>query len=647
MPDNPSSESWSVDDARDLYMIDRWGGGYFDVSPDGMITVAPLQGRGRKVAIREVLDQALKDEGLRTPLIIRFQDILHHRVRVLNEAFVKAIAEHKYRGSYRGVFPIKVNQLREVVEEILDAGRPFHYGIEVGSKPEMYAGLAVHTDNESLIVCNGYKDDAFIRTALIGRKLGKKVILIAEKLSEVRAIVRIAKEMGVEPEIGVRVRLVTRGAGKWAESGGEHAKFGLSTGEILEAGSILREAGMPNAFKLVHFHIGSQVPDILIIKRAVREAARYYAKLRRLGHPVEYIDVGGGLAIDYDGSRTPTDASMNYSVEEYARDIVANIGDVCEEERVPHPHIVSESGRAIVAQHCVLVVEAFGAIERTNGAPSIPPPDAEPREEHKLVVSLREVATKMTDSNLLESWHDLLEVKEEAEKTFELGYLELDVKAKIEKLFWQIAARILEATKKVDPTDLPDELAALDTKFGTQQICNFSVFQSLLDHWAFGALFPVVPIHRLNERPQLQSTLVDITCDSDGKVGKFIDRSEAARDTLPLHSRNEEPYYIGVFLTGAYQDIMGDIHNLFGRVNEVHVFLDDDEDCGYYIEDTIEGNSVAEVLKMTQYETHDLATRVKSQVDAAIKQDRLKPTEGMRLLAEYERGLKDQTYLTW
>lgn len=637
-------DPWTVEDARDLYMIDRWGGGYFGVSPDGKMTVAPLQARGRTFAITDVLEQAMKNEGLKTPLIIRFQDILHHRVRVLNEAFAKAIAENKYRGTYRGVFPIKVNQLREVVEEILEAGRPFHYGIEVGSKPEMYAGLAVHTDNESLIVCNGYKDDAFIRTALLGRKLGKKVILIAEKLSEVRAIVRIAKELGVDPEIGIRVRLITRGAGKWAESGGEHAKFGLSTSEILEAATLLREAGMPQAFKLVHFHIGSQVPDILIVKRAVREAARYYAKLRRLGHPVEYIDVGGGLAIDYDGSRTPTDASMNYSVEEYARDIVANIADVCEEERVPHPHIVSESGRAIVAQHCVLVVEAFGAIERTTAAiPAV----AEGKVQHKLITSLREVNDKLTASNLLESWHDILEAREEAEKMFEVGLLELDVKAGLETLFWQVAARIREMCTKIDRAELPDELAALDAKFGTQQICNFSVFQSLLDHWAFGALFPVVPIHRLDERPTHLSTLVDITCDSDGKVARFIDRSEVARDTLPLHARNNEPYYLGVFLAGAYQDIMGDIHNLFGRVNEVHVFLDDDEECGYYLEETIEGNTIAEVLRMTQYETHDIAARVKAQVDAAIKQDRLKPSEGMRLLAEYERGLKDQTYLSW
>ena len=634
-------DPWTVEDARELYMIDRWGGGYFGVSEDGKMTVAPLQSRGRAVAIADVVEEALKEEGLKTPLVVRFQDILHHRVRVLNEAFNKAIAENKYRGTYRGVFPIKVNQLREVVEEILEAGRPFHYGIEVGSKPEMYAGLAVHHDNESLIVCNGYKDDAFIRTALLGRKLGKKVILIAEKLSEVRAIARIAKEMGVEPEIGVRVRLVARGAGKWAESAGERAKFGLSTAEILEAAAILRDAGMSNAFKLVHFHIGSQVPDILIIKRAVREAARYYAKLRRLGHPVEYIDVGGGLAIDYDGSQTPTDASMNYSVEEYARDIVGNIADVCDEERVPHPHIVSESGRAIVAQHCVLVVEAFGAIERTRANAEI-----EPSKDHKLLANVRDINEAIAEKNLLESWHDLLQVKEESEKMFEVGLLELDVKAAVETSFWKVADRIRRMVAQMDPTEVPEELAALEGQFSTQHICNFSVFQSLLDHWAFGALFPVVPIHRLDERPELASTLVDITCDSDGKIGKFIDKTELARDTLPLHAiDNGKPYYLGVFLTGAYQDIMGDIHNLFGRVNEVHVFLDDDEDCGYYLEETIEASSIADVLRMTQYETHDLAVRMKAQVDAAIKQDRLKPTEGMRLLAEYERGLKNQTYL--
>ncbi|WP_437579766.1 biosynthetic arginine decarboxylase [Sorangium sp. So ce887] len=631
---------WTTEDAKSLYMIDRWGRGYFDVSPDGNLTVAPLQERGSKIAIRDVVDAAL-EQGLRTPLLIRFQDLLHHRVRSLNEAFNKAIAESKFRGTYRGVFPIKVNQLREVVEEILDAGRAYHYGVEVGSKPEVFAGLSVHTDPESLIVCNGYKDENFIRTALIGRKLGKKVILIAEKLSEVRMITRVAKEMNVEPIIGLRVRLLTEGAGKWKTSGGENAKFGLSTAEILAAIRIMDEAGMSASFKLLHFHIGSQVPDILIIKRAVREAARYYAKLRKMGQRLEYIDVGGGLAIDYDGSRSTFHSSMNYSVEEYARDIVHNIADICDEERVPHPNIVSESGRAIVAHHSVLVVQAFGSIEKTPMSPI----DIQ-TEEHKLIQNLLYIKDNISGPNLGESWHDLLQIKEEAQKMFELGLLNLDVKARVEILFWEIAEGMQKIASELDPEEVPDDLGELRKQLADQYICNFSVFQSLLDHWALGALFPIVPIHRLNERPAVDSTLVDITCDSDGKVSKFIDLNDV-KDTLPLHPiSGDEPYYVGIFLTGAYQDIMGDIHNLFGRVNEVHVFLDEDEDSGYYIEETIAGNKIHEVLAMTQYDNRDLVGKVKAQVDGAIKQDLLKPTEGMRLLADYERGLKDQTYLS-
>ncbi len=635
------TDAWTTDDAKALYMIDRWGRGYFDVSPKGNITAAPLQERGRKIALLDVVEEA-RDQGLRTPLLIRFQDLLHHRVRTLNEAFNRAVSDLKYRGVYRGVFPIKVNQLKEVVEEILEAGRTYHYGLEVGSKPELFAGLSVHTDNESLIVCNGYKDENFIRTAMIGRKLGKKVILVAEKLSEVRTIVRVAKEMNVEPMLGLRVRLMTQGAGKWAESGGEHAKFGLSTAEILAACAILAEAGMSSAFKLLHFHIGSQVPDILVIKRAVREAARHYAKLRRMGHRIEYMDVGGGLAIDYDGSRSTFHSSMNYSVEEYARDIVFNIADICDDEKVPHPNIVSESGRAIVAHHSVLVVQAFGSIEKTPDAPI----DIQ-TEEHKLIRNLLDTRDNLSPQNLAEGWHDILQVKEESQKMFELGLLNLDVKARVESLFWETAERMQKLITSLDPAEVPEDVIKLRTELADQYICNFSVFQSLLDHWALGALFPVVPIHRLHERPETESTLVDITCDSEGKVSKFIDLSDV-KDTLPLHTlRGEEPYYLGIFLTGAYQDIMGDIHNLFGRVNEVHVFLDDDEECGYYIEETIAGNQIREVLAMTQYDTQSLIAKVKAQVDGAIKQDLLKPTEGMRLLADYERGLKDQTYLSF
>lgn len=636
-----TESTWTSEDAKSLYMIDRWGSGYFGVNEAGNLTVAPLQDSGAAIPIHEVVQEAL-EQGLRTPMLIRFQDLLRHRVEHLNGAFKRAISENRFTGNYRGVFPIKVNQLREVVEEILDAGRPFNYGVEVGSKPEIFAGLAVHSDPDSLIICNGYKDEAFIRMAMIGRKLGKKVILVAEKLSEIRAIVKIASEMNVEPQIGMRVRLLSKGAGKWATSGGEHAKFGLSTSEILEAIEILRQAGVEDSFKLLHFHIGSQIPDILTIKRAVREAARYYAKLHKMGHRLEYLDVGGGLAIDYDGSRSTFHSSMNYTIQEYANDIVYNIMDVCDEEKVPHPDIVSESGRAIVAHHSVLVVEAFGSIEKTpvDGTLEIP------GMQHKLVQDLIYIESHLTQRNLTESWHDLIQIKEQSQTMFELGILDLDVRAGVELLFWRIAETIQKRALQLAPEDRPEELAYLPTELADQHICNFSVFQSLLDHWALGQLFPIVPIHRLNERPSSESTLVDITCDSDGKVSKFIDINDV-RETLPLHEiRPGEPYYLGIFLTGAYQDIMGDIHNLFGRVNEVHVFLDEDEESGYYIEETIPGNTISEVLALTQYDTNDLAKKMKAQFDAAIKQDRLKPNEGMRLLADYERGLRDHTYLT-
>jgi len=629
-----------VEDSSALYMIDRWGTGYFDVNAAGDLTVAPLQEGGIAVPIIDALREA-QALNLTAPILIRFQDLLRHRVETLNNAFNDAISEHNYRGSYRGVFPIKVNQLREVVEEILDAGKPFNYGLEVGSKPEMFAGLAIHNDPEALLVCNGYKDVGFIRMALLGRKLGKKVILIAEKLSEVRAITRIAAEMGVEPWIGMRVRLLSKGKGKWATSGGEHAKFGLSTSEILEAIEILRDAKMESAFRLLHFHIGSQIPDILTIKRAVREAAMYYAKLHKLGHPLEYLDVGGGLAIDYDGSRSEFHSSMNYTLEEYASDIVYNIMDVCNDEQVPHPNIVSESGRAIVAHHSVLVVQAFGAIEKTP---------IEPRSvrasDHKLTRGILDIDSGLNNENINESWHDLQQIKEQSQQMFELGLLPLDVKARIETLYWEIAEKLQSIIAHMDQDEVPEDLRTLNIELADQHICNFSVFQSLLDHWALGQLFPIVPIHRLNERPQLESTLVDITCDSDGKVSKYIDRNDV-RETLPLHElRDGAPYYLGIFLTGAYQDIMGDIHNLFGRVNEVHVFLDKDEESGFYIEEEIPGQTIGEVLAMTQYDWRDLEKRMKAQIDAAIKQDIVRPNEGMRLLQEFERGLKDQTYLS-
>lgn len=639
--DEQRSTDWSSSDAQDLYLVDRWSSGYFSVGEEGHVWVNPLQNEGPGISIMKVLEAA-KEENLRTPLLLRFQDILRHRVRILNEAFGGAIRDNGYNGRYRGVFPIKVNQLREVVEEIIDAGEPYDFGLEAGSKPELFAALAIHSDPESLIICNGYKDDAFVRLAMIGRKLDKRVVLVAEKLSEIRLFIRIAKELNVMPMIGVRVRLQSKGAGIWATSGGESAKFGLSTSEILIAAEMLREAGLSGSLKLLHFHIGSQIPDIITIKRAVREAARVYAKMHELGHELQYIDVGGGLAIDYDGSNSTFHSSMNYSVQEYASDIVFNIRDICDEEGVPHPDIVSESGRALAAHHSVLVIEAFGSIEKTpKRSPGMVNAD------HKIVRDLETIDDELTSENLNESWHDLLSRKDDAQKMFELGMIGLDIRAATETLFWRIAQKIERLSQSPENEDeIPEYLADLRSELRSQHLCNFSVFQSLLDHWALGQLFPIMPLHRLDERPQLESTIVDITCDSDGKVSKFIDISDV-RHSLPLHEVTEgEPYYLGVFLTGAYQDIMGDIHNLYGRVNEAHIFLDEDEESGFYIEETIPGNTVGEVLELTQYDLRELVRLMKSKFDAAIKQDRLRPSEGMKLLAEYERGLKDQTYLT-
>ena len=632
-------QSWDIPAATSLYNIDRWGLGYFSINAKGNVQVCPTQDSSTPIDLMEVIQEARSEYGLGFPLVVRFQDLLRHRVQTINKAFQAAIAEANYGNAYRGVFPIKVNQLREVVEEIMEAGQPFHFGIEAGSKPELLAALAVHRDPESLIICNGYKDPLFVQNALLGCKLGKRVILVVEKLEELHQILAVSKEVGVEPMIGVRVRLAAKGAGKWATSGGENAKFGLSTVELVSASQTLKEAGLAHCLKLVHFHVGSQVPDIGTIKRAVREATRFYAKLARMGHALEYLDVGGGLGVDYDGSRTTFESSANYSLQEYARDIVWNIMEVCDSERVAHPCIVSESGRAIVAHHSILLVEAFGSIEKDRGALPVAPAAGDP----KLLSDILDLQRNLTEQNRMESLHDAQQIKEQVQSMFDLGLIELESKAKIETIFWQVAHAVVGYYRGMQY--VPDEVKELETTLCDQYVCNFSVFQSLLDHWALGQLFPVMPIHRLGERPERNATLVDITCDSDGKVGKFIDLNDV-RETLALHElKPSEPYYLGFFIMGAYQDIMGDLHNLFGRVNEAHVFLDEDEESGWYIEETIEGASIAEVLGMIQWDKNELSRQMKAQVDAAIKSDRLKPNEAMKLLANYERALKGYTYL--
>jgi arginine decarboxylase len=577
-------------------------------------------------------------------LLIRFQDILRHRVVAIQQAFAASIAEFNYQNTYRGVFPIKVNQLREVVEEILDAGKPFNVGLEVGSKPELFAGLALQNQGGSLIICNGYKDTQFIRMALMGVKLGKTVVLVVEKLEELRQIIAVSRQVGVEPRLGIRLRLASKGEGKWAESGGENAKFGLSTVELLMATDLLRAEKMEHCFKLLHFHIGSQVPDILTIKKAVQEAARFYAKLVKMGFAIESLDVGGGLGVDYDGSRSASDSSTNYTLREYANDMVFHIAEICNQEKVPHPQLISESGRAIVAHHSVLIVEIFGAIEKIRAGSRVP--DAE--NQHALVRDLLDIRKNICQLHKLEAYHDALDRREEAQNMFALGLLDLPDKAKIESLYWEIGRKVVQSFH--GRPHMPEEIRKLEESLGDQFLCNFSVFQSLLDHWALGQLFPIMPVSRLTEAPTREGTLVDITCDSDGQVNKFIDVADV-RDTLSLHplranGQGPEPYYLGFFLMGAYQDIMGDLHNLFGRVNEVHVFLDPDEPSGYYVEEIIEGSTIVQTLTSVQYDEHELKRQMKMQVDEAIKSDRLKPSEAMRLLDDFERGLKDYTYLT-
>lgn len=631
-----STSTWSAAKSEELYGFKRWGSGHFSVDAEGFTTVQPL-GDDRNIRILDVVQEAV-DMGLKAPMVIRFQDLLRHRVTQLNHLFQKAIQEEDYKGEYRGVFPIKVNQLREVVDEIVEAGREFKYGLEAGSKPELMIALAMHEGEERLIICNGYKDLDYIRLALLGRKLGKQIIIVVEQLAELDDIIRVAEETGVEPLIGFRAKLQTRGEGKWAMSTGDNAKFGLNTAEILFACEKLKAAKLQSCLRLVHFHIGSQVPNIITIKNAVIEASRFYCQLHRMGFPMGFLDVGGGLGIDYDGSRSNFESSMNYTMAEYARDVVFNIREICTASNVPVPDIVSESGRAVVAPHSLLVVEVF---ERINKRESLGK-QHQPKTKHKIVRDLEVMLRNRSKLGRLERFHDAVQKKEEAFSLFNLGYLDLENRAAAEQLFWQICEQIAKETQKTGY--VPEELHDLNKMLADQYVCNFSVFQSLLDHWALKQLFPVAPLHRLNEKPSVNAILVDITCDSDGKINSFIDLQDV-KDYVQLHPLNNKPYYLGIFLTGAYQDIMGDLHNLFGRVNEVHVFLEDDEHNGFYIEETLNGSRIGDVIEGVQYRQDDLCRRMKRQVDEATRRDMIKPREGIRLLELYESQMLNKTYL--
>ncbi len=637
-----TSAPWTLRDAEDYYGIKRWGGNNFSIDEQGGLCVHPAADH-RKIRLMDIVNEAAS-MGLRAPLTIRVQDMLRQRVIQLNEAFRSAIAQEEYSGVFRGVFPIKVNQLREVVEEILDAGEEYNFGLEAGSKPELLVAMAALDRRSALLICNGYKDDDYIRLALLGRKLGKNVIIVIEQLSEVDDILRIAKETGIEPRLGLRIKLKTTGEGKWATSSGEDAKFGLTTGEVMLAVRKLKKAGLENILQLVHFHIGSQVPNILTIKKAVVEATRFYVELHKLGFNMRLIDVGGGLGVDYDGSRANYESSMNYSLEEYARDVVANVKSVCDSAGVPVPDIVCESGRAIVAPHSILILEVVDRISKSTPFQALDGKKTKKRKKHEVITALEQILEDSDQYGRLERFHDAQQKKEEAQTLFTLGFLDLETRAEAESLYWKICTDIRQKGAAARGY-LPDELAQLNTMLAEQYVCNFSVFQSLLDHWALDQLFPIMPIHRLDEKPTVETVLVDITCDSDGKISRFIDL-EDVRGTLALHPLEpNKPYYLGVFLVGAYQDIMGDLHNLFGRVNEVHVFLEEDEDDGFYIEESIKGARVDKILEMIQWDGEELARLMKKQIDRATKADEVRPREGVRMLEMYEELLRDKTYL--
>src|SRR5574338_1388533 len=641
---------WSVERAAQYYNIGGWGSGFFSVNERGHVIVHPMGQPGPTIDLMDVVED-IRERNIGFPCVVRFQDILRARVKQINEAFGKAVAEMGYGARYYGVYPIKVNQMREVVEEILDAGAPYHYGLEAGSKGELLVVLGMSPDPEALTICNGYKDEEFLRLALLGRKLGRKVIVVIEKLSELPHLLRLAEEMGVEPMIGLRSKLTTRGTGKWEGSSGDFAKFGLTVPELIRAVQILKDAGKEDCAKLLHFHVGSQLTEIRVVKDAVNEGARVYAKLRKMGLPIEYFDVGGGLGVDYVGTASSANgsgggngftSSVNYTVDEYVGDIVYNVQRVCVNEGVPEPHIVSESGRAVTAHHSCIIMNVFGQIEIGSAEEIAAASGAQP-DEPKVVREMREIVTSMTPRNRAEAYHDAAAKKEEALQMFKLGILGLEERAVVESLFWKLARGIADLNR--GKKRAPRETRGIEDKIADQYMANFSLFQSAPDHWAFDQLFPIVPLHRLEEVPTRDTTIVDITCDSDGKIDRFIE-NEGVDETLSLHPITPgEPYWLGMFMTGAYQDIMGDMHNLFGRVHEIHVFVDDEDPEDFYIEEVIPGDTIEKVLSRVQYQPAELFRRVKVALDQKVKEGAIRPKEGVSLQDFFEAVMRGYTYL--
>ncbi len=632
----PLTRRWTPADSVDLYNIRGWGNDFFSVGKDGHMLVSPAGSGTTALDLKELVDE-VHARGIGLPLLIRFSEIIRSRVVQLNEAFRRAIGEYGYQGAYRGVYPIKVNQDRYLVERLVEYGRPYHFGLEAGSKPELLAVMALLDDEEALIICNGYKDEEYIETALLASRLGRHVILVVEKRSELPLIRDIAQRLGIRPRIGIRSRLSTRGAGHWEASGGDRSKFGLSGRDMLEAVSFLRENDLLDTFELLHFHLGSQISSIRSVKDGLREAAHVYINLVKLGAPLGYLDVGGGLGVDYDGSQTNFTSSLNYTLQEYANDIVFGVMEVCDQHGVPHPNIVSESGRATVAHHAVLVMDVLGVseLDDVGKLPKSLPADAE-APLRRLFETYREVSRK----NVLESYHDAIADRDEALTLFSLGHLSLEDRGLAEELFWAICQKVLKICRTLQ--EIPEDLEGLERALADTYFCNFSVFQSLPDSWAIDQLFPIVPIHRLDEEPVSRAVLADITCDSDGKIDHFIDRRDV-KDVLELHEFRNEPYYLGVFLVGAYQEILGDLHNLFGDTNTVHVSLNDEG--GYRIDGVVSGDTVTDVLRYVRYSRDGLVARVRQAAEAALRAKRMTIEESRHLLRRYEDGLSGYTYL--
>ena len=628
---------WRIEDSEELYNINGWGNGYFSINEKGHVQVTPYKLLGGSVDLSDLMRELYLSD-VSAPVLIRFPEILDNRIDKISQSFAKASKEYEYKANNHIVYPIKVNQMRQVVEEIVSSGKKYNIGLEAGSKPELHAVLAINTDSESFIICNGYKDESYIELALLSQKMGKKVFIVVEKLNELVLTIEIAKRLKVKPNIGIRVKLASSGSGKWEESGGDGSKFGLNSSELLEALEILKEHDMTESFQLIHFHIGSQITKIRRIKTALREAAQFYVQLHAMGFKIEFVDIGGGLGVDYDGTRSSfTENSINYSIQEYVNDSVFTFVDAANKNEIPHPNIITESGRALTAHHSVLVFEVL----ETTTLPEWPDDMDIQAEDHELVKELYKIWDSLTQPRMLEAWHDAQQIRDESLDLFSLGMLDLKSRAQVEQLYFSIAREINSTSARAK--HVPEELRQLSKLLPDKYFCNFSLFQSLPDSWSIDQVFPIIPINRLDERPDRTATIQDITCDSDGKISNFASQDGFHSSYLPVHSlKKNEPYYIGVFLVGAYQEILGALHNLFGDTNVVHVST---SETGYSINQTIDGESVAEVLEYAQYNSKKLVRTVETWVMSSVKQGKISVEEGKEFLSNYRSGLYGYTYL--